>query len=66
MSVAGVEGENTAIKVETSPNDQKTFKHFLRQILITLLGEEGAGLCAYRAFVCSYAHVNLRHFFSSS
>ena len=21
-------------------------------ILITLLGEEGAGLCAYRAFVC--------------
>ena len=21
-------------------------------ILITLLGEEGAGLCAYRAFIC--------------
>ena len=21
-------------------------------IMITLLGEEGAGLCAYRAFVC--------------
>ena len=34
-------------------------------ILITLLGEEGAGLCAYRAFV-SYAHINLCHFFSSS
>ena len=30
-------------------------------ILITVLGEGGAGLCAYRAFV-SYAHVNLRHF----
>ena len=26
------------------------FCHF--SILITLLGEEGAGLCAYRAFVC--------------
>ena len=25
---------------------------FLFSILITLLGEEGAGLCAYRAFVC--------------
>ena len=34
-------------------------------ILITLLGEEGAGLCAYRAFV-SYAHVNLCHFSSSA
>ena len=37
-------------------------------ILITLLREELADLCAYRAFVCfvSYAHVNLCHFFSSS
>ena len=26
------------------------FCHF--RILITLFGEEGAGLCAYRAFVC--------------
>ena len=26
------------------------FCHFI--ILITLRGEEGAGLCAYRAFVC--------------
>ena len=34
--------------------------------LITLLGEEGAGLCAYRASVCLPAHVNLCHFFSSS
>ena len=35
-------------------------------ILNTLLGEEGAGLCAYRAFFfVSYAHVNLCHFFSS-
>ena len=34
-------------------------------ILITLLGLEGAGLCAYRLFV-SYAHVNRCHFFSSS
>ena len=33
-------------------------------ILITLLGEKGAGLCAY-LFV-SYVHVNLCHFFSSS
>ena len=24
----------------------------LLSILITLLGEEGAGLCAYRVFVC--------------
>ena len=35
-------------------------------ILITLLGEEGAGLCAYRDLVVSYAHVNLCHFFFSS
>ena len=35
-------------------------------ILITLLGEEGAGLCACHAFVCCYAHMNLRPFFSSS
>ena len=35
-------------------------------ILITLLEEEGAGLCAYRAFFVSCAHVNLCHFFSSS
>ena len=36
-------------------------------ILITLLGEEGAGLCDYRAYLfASYAHVNLCHFFSSS
>ena len=25
---------------------------FLLSFLITLFGEEGAGLCAYRAFVC--------------
>ena len=32
-------------------------------ILITLLWEEGAGLCAYRALLfISYAHVNLCHF----
>ena len=35
-------------------------------ILITLLGEEGAGLCAYRDVFVSYAHVNLCHCFSSS
>ena len=35
-------------------------------ILITLLGEEGAGFCVYRAFVCYYAHVNLCDFFFSS
>ena len=35
-------------------------------ILITLLGEEGAGLCADRAFVVSYAHFNLRDIFSFS
>ena len=33
-------------------------------ILVTLIREEGAGLCVYRAF--SYAHGNLCHFFSSS
>ena len=33
---------------------------------MTLLGEEGAGLCASRAFVFCYAHVNLCHLFSSS
>ena len=38
------------------------FCHF--SILITLLGEERACLCAYRAFV-SNAHVNLCHLFSS-
>ena len=25
---------------------------YIFRILITLFGEEGAGLCAYRAFVC--------------
>ena len=40
------------------------FCHF--GILITLLGEEGTGLCAYRSFVVNYAHVNLCHIFSSS
>ena len=36
-------------------------------ILITLLWEEGAGLCAYRAFLfVSYAHIYLCYFFSSS
>ena len=32
-------------------------------ILITLLGEEGAGICAYRALFVSYTHVNLCQFF---
>ena len=35
-------------------------------ILVTLLGEEGAGLCAHVHLFVSYAHVNLCHFFSSS
>ena len=35
-------------------------------ILITLLGEEGAGLCAYRAFVCLLYKLKLCHVFSSS
>ena len=41
-------------------------KKELISILITLLGEEGAGLWAYRDLFVSYAHVNLCHFFSSS
>ena len=28
------------------------FDYVFLSFLITLLGEEGAGLCAYRAFVC--------------
>ena len=35
-------------------------------ILITLLGEEGAGLVFIVHLFVSYAHVNLYHFFSSS
>ena len=38
-------------------------------ILITLLGEEGAGLCAYLSCIClldSLTHFNLCHCFSSS
>ena len=31
-------------------------------IVITSLGEEGAGLCASRAFVCFFVHVSFCHF----
>ena len=35
-------------------------------ILVTLLREEGACLCAYSHLFVSYAHVNLCHLFSST
>ena len=35
-------------------------------ILITSLGEEGAGLCASRTFVCSFCACMFLSFFSSS
>ena len=34
--------------------------------VIISVGEEGAGLCASRAFVCCFVHVSFCHFFSSS